>query len=192
MRTIDFLLNRRSTPVICLKDPAPQGEDLQTLLKAAVTAPDHGGLRPWRFLIIQGDARIKLGNIFAEATQRSHPEANLVVLDTIRQKPLRAPLIIAVIAKIQPQHKIPEREQLFSASAAAYNLVLAAEAMRYGAVWLTGAYATDPYVHQALHLNEHEEIIAFVHIGTPNTLAAEARKKALARPSPADISSIWE
>lgn len=192
MHTIDFLINRRSTPVVCLEDPAPQGEDLQMLLKAAVTVPDHGALRPWRFLLITGDARVRLGDIFAEATQRANPEANIVMLDTIRQKPLRAPLIIAVIAKIQPNHKIPVREQFFSAGAVAYNLVLAAEAIGFGAVWLTGVFATDPYVYHALELKEHEEITGFIHIGTPNALAARAREKALARPNPADITSLLD
>jgi nitroreductase len=174
MDALQALLTRRSPAQ--LQDPAPEGPTLQSILDAAMRAPDHGKLRPWRFLVLRGDARARLGALMADALQRRDPTATPPLLEKERAKPLRAPLIVVVAAEIIESHKIPAVEQLLAAGAAAQNLQLAAHALGFGAVWRTGAPAYDPVVKQALGLKASDAIIGFMYLGTPAASAAPASK----------------
>jgi nitroreductase len=172
MDALQALLTRRSPAQ--LQDPPPAGAALQSILDAAMRAPDHGKLRPWRFLVLRGDARARLGALMADALQRRDPTATPPLLEKERGKPLRAPLIVVVAAEIIEGHKIPAVEQLLAAGAAAQNLQLAAHALGFGAVWRTGAPAYDPVVKQALGLKPSDAIIGFMYLGTPAAAAAPA------------------
>ncbi|MEX0606406.1 MAG: nitroreductase, partial [Halofilum sp. (in: g-proteobacteria)] len=144
MDPISLLTGRYSTPANQLDDPAPSDSELAQILCSAVAAPDHGGLRPWRFRIIRGEARRRLGKVFADATRARAPSTDAQALEDAAAKPLRAPMIIAVAAHCDPDHpKIPESEQLLSAGAAVQQIQLAARALGYGAIWLTGANTYD-------------------------------------------------
>lgn len=150
-----------------LVEPAPGDDDIRTMVAAAVTAPDHGNLRPWRFIVIRGEARGRLGRVFADAARARRPSMDEKELERLRAKPLRAPLIIAVAAVIRPDHpKVPPVEQIQSASAAAQQLQLAANALGYGSIWLTGEAAHDPAVAEALGLDFDDRVVGFIHVGS--------------------------
>jgi nitroreductase len=181
---IDTLLSRVS--VGALGEPAPDEAQMATIIAAALRAPDHGKLRPWRFIVIRGDARHRLGALFARVLVARDPAALPAVVDKERAKPLRAPLLIAVVARVQANHKIPEAEQLISAGAAAMNMLNAIHALGFGGVLLTGAPAYDPGIHDALGLADAERLVGFVYVGTPTQ-----PPPVVARPDAADYVTEW-
>lgn len=177
---------RRSTPARLLGPPAPTQEELHALVEAALRVPDHGRLRPWRLVAIQGEARGALGRALVALREARGEQLD----EAVRNKDLlrfeHAPLVLAVVACIASGHKIPEQEQMCSAAALAQNLLLGATALGYGAQWLTGWPAYDRQVARTLGLAEHEQLLAFVHIGTPSAEAPERD-----RPSVAEVLSEW-
>lgn len=187
MDAISLLSGRYSTPADRLDEPGPSDAELTTILRSAVAAPDHGSLRPWGFRIIRGDARHRLGEVFAEATEARDPSTDERALAAQAAKPLRAPLIVAVAARCDPNHpKIPETEQLLSAGAAAQQIQLAARALGYGAIWLTGANTYDAQVAEALALDIEDRLVAFIYVGTER-----APEPAPERPDPWDFAAEW-
>lgn len=169
MKALEALLSRQSARALSLKDPVPKGEDLAEILQAGMTAPDHGALRPWRFKIIEGAAREKLGDVFAEALILREPNSDQAALDSIRSKPLRSPMIIAVCAEIVDDHpKVPPVEQVVAAACAAQNIITAAHAKGYGAIMLSGWPAYDDHVKGALGLARKDAIVTFIYVGTPD------------------------
>jgi len=164
MEAIDLLLSRDSA--LKLEAPGPSGAELQDMLQSAVRAPDHGRLRPWRFVVINSDKRERFGEIMAESMRRKMPDAAPDMLQRERDKALRAPVIVVVAAHLAKGHRIPAIEQLSAVAAATQNLMLAAPAKGYGAMWKTGDAAYDPVVRQQLGLDADDEIIGFLYIGT--------------------------
>jgi nitroreductase len=160
-------LDRYSTPAKALSEPAPDDEQLEQILSIALTAPDHGRLRPYRFITVRGDARHRLSDIFGEAILRREPDVDPAYLQKQKDKPLRSPLIVVVVANLVDNSKVPEIEQLLSAGAAAHGILLASNALGFGSIWLTGANAYDPFVRGKLGLAENERIVGFVYLGTP-------------------------
>ena len=164
---LDALIDRHSTPATCLVEPAPNETTLQRILQAAESAPDHGGLHPWRFLVIEGAALERLGELFVAAMQKKDPEASEAALERERVRAHRAPMIIAAIAREEPGHpKIPAIEQLLAAGSATHQLLLAAQAAGFGAIWLTGLRVYDRNVMQGLGLAEDERLIGLINIGS--------------------------
>lgn len=177
--SIATLLSRASTKAVT--DPGPTDADLRTIFEAAVRAPDHGKLRPWRFYVVRGDARQRLSDLFAAGAARREPKA----IEKEREKPLRAPLTIAVVAKITPDHKVPVIEQMLSTAAAAMNILNAAHALGFGAKWLTGGNCYDPEFKRDFGLDPADELIGFIQIGTP------AEKISTDRPDPSAFVVNW-
>lgn len=182
---IDTLLSRASVKL--LGEPAPSDADLHTIFQAAVRAPDHGKLRPWRFYVIRGNAREQLSELFAAGVKRREPEATEAQIEKEREKPLRAPLTIAVVAKIVTGHKIPPVEQTLSTAAAAMNILNAVHALGFGARWVTGANCYDPVFRRDFGLDETDQLIGFVHIGTSQENPAVNQ-----RPDPAPFVIEWK
>ena len=164
---LDLLKTRRSVKPMELKEPAPSGAELDTLLTIASRVPDHGKLTPWRFVVFTGESRLKAGDTIAAIYRELHPEANADQLAFERKRLARAPLVVAVVSRAAPHVKIPEWEQVLSAGAAAMSLVLSAHALGYAATWITEWYAYDRRVLDALGLAANERIVGFIHIGTP-------------------------
>ncbi|MCS2609066.1 nitroreductase family protein [Halomonas dongshanensis] len=159
------LLHQRSS-MGKLVEPAPTAEQMETLYQAALRAPDHKELRPWRFIEFVGEGRERLGELFAEADFQEDPNTDDATLDAARKKPLRAPMVIAVIAKVTPDlPKVPKMEQVISAGCAAHGILLAAHALGLGAMWRSGKYAFDPVVRKGLRLSEEDEVVAFIYLG---------------------------
>lgn len=187
MDVLTLLQGRSSVPADELDPPAPAGEVLDSILRAGLSAPDHGTLRPWRFILIRGEARRQLGDVFVRATRARRADATADELQRQRGKPMRAPLIVAVAARIDPDHPtIPAVEQLLSAGAATQQMALAANAHGFGAVWLTGPNAYDALVAEALGLEPEDRLVAFLYLGTPRN-GFPARQ----RPDPAAFVSEW-
>lgn len=184
MEALESLLSRVSCPV--LGRPAPEGAVLDRILAAAMSAPDHGRLRPWRFLLVRGSARERLGEVFAHALDRREPGAPEPLVQKERQKPLRAPLIVVAVAEWREAAKVPEIEQIVATGAAAENLLLAAHALGFGGMWKTGWPAYDPEVKAALGLSPSDNIVGFLYLGTPPQ-APPARVE----PKIADFVSEW-
>ena len=184
MQAIDLLLQRQSARVTT--DPAPDEGALQLMLESAVRAPDHGRLQPWRFVIIRGAGRERFGDLMAGYLARARPGIEAEALSKARKKALRAPLIIVVAAIIDRSGKIPEIEQILSAGAAAQNILLAACALGFNAVWKTGAAVYDDQVKTALGLQSKDAVVGVLYIGSEPGGAPAAP-----RPSSAQFVQQW-
>ncbi|WP_339631735.1 nitroreductase [uncultured Sneathiella sp.] len=183
MNAIEALVTRKSTARLI--EPAPGAEDLGIMMKAAIRAPDHCRLRPWRFLVVEGTAREKLGDIFMDALKSRDPEAAEALLQKEKNKPQRAPMVIVVIAKVEEHPKVPAIEQILSAGAAAQNLMLAAHALGYGGIWRSGKPCFDPNVKRALGAREADQIVGFLYLGTAE------RPPILSDESPEEYVEMW-
>lgn len=179
---VTLLRTRRSLKPAELIGPGPSSADLDTILAIASRVPDHGKLAPWRFIVFEGEARLKAGAAIAAAFVTKYPDAKPEQIEFERRRLARAPLVVAVVSRAAPHVKIPEWEQVLSSGAAAMSLVIAAHALGFGAAWITEWYAYDRGVLAALGLALDEKITGFVHIGRP-THAPEDRP----RPALADI-----
>lgn len=186
MDSLQALLHRRSTPSRLLAEPGPDEDQLRRILACAVRAPDHGKLVPWRFLAIRGASRQRLGELLAGRGLRLNPLASAAAVEKDRQRFNHAPLVVAVIARLTPGHKVPEQEQLLSGGAVCLLMLQAADALGFGCQWLTGWAAYDPEIGAALGLSENERILGFVHMGTAREPAAERE-----RPDPDALLSEW-
>jgi nitroreductase len=176
---IDLLRKRRSLKPNELGPPAPSPAELDTLLTIASRVPDHGKLAPWRFVVFEGEAREKAGEAIAAAYVAKYPDAKEEHIAYERTRLARAPLVIAVVSRAAPHVKIPEWEQVLSSGAAAMNLLVAAQALGFGATWITEWYAYDRRVLDALGLAPHEKIAGFVHIGHPSVASEDRARPAL-------------
>jgi nitroreductase len=148
-----------------LTEPGPTHAHLEQIMRAAVRAPDHGRLRPWRFVVLEGAAREKLGNEMARLSLGKFPQSTPEQMDGERRKALRAPTIIVAAARIT-QGKIPQVEQICAVAAGVENMVLTAQALGYGAMWKTGAAAYDAQTKAMLGLAAEDHIVAFLYLGT--------------------------
>lgn len=148
-----------------LVEPVPANADLDQILAAGLRAPDHGRLRPWRFLLIRGDARHRFGDVLAESLKRRKQDLSESALQSEHDKALRAPLIIVVAAAVRGNTKVPAIEQIVSAGAAAQNILVAAHALGFGGFWRTGDAAYDDHVKQSLGLSANDEIVGFLYLG---------------------------
>ncbi len=181
---LSFLLEQQSIPAALLNDPAPDDAQLSAILQSAMSAPDHGNLKPFRFLVIKGDARTELSRVFEQAARNRNLDEDAVQKQ--KSKPLRSPLIICVVATITQSPKIPEIEQILSAGAAAQHIQLACKALGFGSIWLTGENCYDQYVYQSLGLEFNERLVGFVYIGSLDTEVAPK-----ARASASEITQNW-
>lgn len=148
-----------------LGEPGPSRDHLLRILQAGARAPDHGKLAPWRFVVIEGAAREKLGRAMADSLRAHEPGAGDSQLLREREKALRAPTIIAAATRIRKGHKIPEIEQVLAVGAAVENMFLTAQALGYGVMWKTGAAAYDAHVKAVLNLEADDQIVAFLYLG---------------------------
>lgn len=180
---LDFLALRRSASAGTLAAPAPSREELQDLLRLAARVPDHGKLNPWRFVVLEGDAKAALvAGLEAIAATREDADRLTAALFKLRVPPMS----VAVISR-PVQGKIPEWEQILSCGAVCMNMVIAAQAMGYGANWITDWYAYDPKAQALLGLSADERIAGFVHLGTPAEPPAER-----VRPDLDAITAWWK
>ena len=172
METIDALLNKISYPK--LKDPFPSKKQMDLAYRAAFRAPDHGWLRPWRFIEVTNSGREKLGKAFKNAALKNG-ENDKEKLLKYERLPLRAPMIIVLITEINENSKIPAIEQIQSTAVAAQNISLALFDMGYGVYWRTGSFVTskNSYLNDELSLKKNNEIIGYLYVGSPDIKGKE-------------------
>lgn len=184
---LEFLASRRSVKPDKLLAPGPSTEQLALILKIATRVPDHKKLAPWRFIVFEGAARARMGDIFAEACQLEEKEPpSRVRLDLERGRFMRAPLVMAVISEIKPKPGAPEWEQVLSAGAACFNTCLAANALGFGTCWITEWMAYSPAVRAALQLKDSERVAGFIYMGT-----AVEKPEERERPDVASLVTYW-
>ena len=177
MSVLEALNNRRSVKAANLSFPIPDEDELIDILQSGMSAPDHGAIRPWRFMVFREDDRLLLSEKFAEALQQKEPDCDQEALDLIKSKPLRAPLIVAVWADIMENHpKVPPIEQVVATACATENILLAAEARGYGAILLTGWPAFHPHIQEFLGMQSKDQMIGFIYLGTPEEQPREMKR----------------
>lgn len=187
MQPIDLLLTRRSVKAMDLTDPGPSDEELTQILRAGVRVPDHGKLAPWHIQVLRKPGQEALGDFLGRLFKQEIPQANEKQVAFEAARPARAPVLLVVTAKVRDHAKIPRMEQELSGGAVCTNLLHAANALGYGAQWLTEWPAYRPEVIEYLgHDPEQDRIIAFVYIGSRDQVPEDR-----ARPDIDQVISTW-
>lgn len=171
IETLALLAERRSTKTMFLAEPGPTPAQLDTLLRLAARAPDHGKLGPWRFILIEEDGRQRAGDALAAILESDGVAAERLAIE--RKRFLQAPVAVIVVSSPLASAKVPEWEQVLSAGAVCYGLLIAAHAMGFAGTWLTEWMAYDARGRAALGLADHERIAGIVYLGAAATPAAE-------------------
>ncbi len=185
MEILDALMNRVSTGSKRLKEPGPSDAELKQMLQASMSAPDHGGLKPWRFIVVQGEARRTLADLFAEHAERIDPAVEQKEIDRQRDKALGPPVTLVVVAQTVENEKVPDYEQLITAGIAAFQVQLAAYSMGYGSILVSGKKVDDDQIKAAFDVAKNERIIGFISLGRQETIMPKARKSA------EDMTHYW-
>ncbi|VAV91903.1 hypothetical protein MNBD_ALPHA06-1251 [hydrothermal vent metagenome] len=181
-----FLNTRRSTPLPLLTAPGPDAEQLATILRLAARVPDHRRVVPFRFVVFEGTAKEQAAARIMQQYRHLHPTASQSEIVAEGRKFGCSPLVIALVSTPDQNHKTPVWEQQLTVGAAGQNLLLAANASGFAAVWLTYWYATDAQICQDFGLVDGESIAGFFHLGS-------ARETLQERPRPKmdKITSHW-
>ncbi len=164
MDALDLLLNRVSQPK--LTAPAPEGDALENIKQAALRAPDHLGLKPWRFIVCTGRGLNKLGDLLQESAIAEDKDEQSIARAI--QLPLRAPMVIIAYTQYVEHDKVPMVEQVCSTACAVHSMQMAAQAQGFAGIWRTGSYAQSNYMKKSLGLSEDDEIVGFLYLGTSN------------------------
>ena len=179
-QTIDLLLSRRSGSAKAMTGPGPDAEELRTILRAAARVPDHSKLFPWRFIVFEGEARARFGELLVECLKQTETvSAERAALEAGRF--LRAPVVVGVVSRGRGGIPIPEWEQQLSAGAVCQTMLIAAHALGYVANWLTEWCAYHPLVLERLGLKPGERIAGFIYIGKSAVALEERLRPDLAK-----------
>lgn len=166
-REISWLAERRSVAVRRMGGPGPSEAELTQILSAALAAPDHGALRPWRVVRCSEQGKVRLAELFVAAKLRLKPDATETELGRERDKAMKPPVLLAMLATPKPaKGEITEAEQLAAAGAAMQSILLAAFGLGYGAIILSGSRCADPAVRKAFGLGAGDHLLGFISIGT--------------------------
>ncbi|MBB4286222.1 nitroreductase family protein [Roseospira goensis] len=185
---VERLQARQSTSAKHLTAPGPTDDELAEVFRAAVAVPEHGAIRPWRFLVVRERGQQRLSEVFVDDLLAEEPDAGEAEIAKRRDGPRRAPLLIVVAASPRAHPKVPEVEQVVTAGLAAFVIQSCFHDMGYGAVWVTGHPAYSDRVKAALGLAPTDHIVGFIHVGTRGPEAPNRRKT---RPEPDAFVSEW-
>lgn len=180
------LTGRRSISPKRLGEPGPSQEDIDLMIEAALCAPDHGSLHPWRVLTFERDQRQALACLFMEEKLRRDPLASRADLDRAMEHATRSPVLLAFIVSLQERRNVPFREQWLGAGAAIGNFLNAAHQLGFGGILLSGDRCFDPPLKAALGVGPHEFLAGFISLGSI-TAAPPARRK----PQAQSMRSQW-
>src|SRR5256886_16973479 len=172
---------RRSVKPREMTGPGPSPAEIETILTIGARVPDHGKLAPWRFIIFEGDARQRAGEVIGKVFARKNPGAPAADVETERKRLTDAPLVIGIVSFTKPHPKVPAFEQELSAGASVMNIVTAATALGYGASWLTGWFAFDRDVLDGLGVEADEKLAGLIHLGTPSKPVEERPRPVLSQ-----------
>ncbi|MFD4763222.1 nitroreductase [Streptomyces sp. NPDC058439] len=169
---LDVVLTRRSAPR--LTEPAPGRDDLERLVQAAATAPDHGRLRPWRLVALTGNERARLGDVLGEAAASPEQARRAAA------KPLRAPLLLSIVHRPVPNHpKVPDWEHLAATTNMVTTLSLLLHSHGWASIWSTGAAIQTPQVRKYLGVADEEQLLGWLYVGTRGTSRPSAERPPL-------------
>ncbi len=173
--SLAFLARRRSASAMTLAAPAPTPDEVDRLVTIAARAPDHGKLAPWRFVVLRGPGKAKfVAGLERIAAARPDAGKALKKLGKIKIPPLS----IAVLSRFQ-DGEIPEWEQRLSSGAVCTLMIVAAQAMGYGANWITDWYAYDEDALRLLGAEAGEKVAGYIHLGTASEAPLERVRPAL-------------
>ena len=175
-----LLALRRSLSPDLMQAPGPDAATLDAILEIAARVPDHRKMVPFRFLVIEGEARARAGDSLAARFAAANPDAPGDKIEIERRRFLRAPVVVAVIARIDHEHKTPAWEQELTNGAVCLNMLLAASAYGYAGCWLTEWYSYDAGVAAGLGLSEGERLTGFVYLGSAREQPRERQRPILA------------
>lgn len=176
---LEFLLTRRSRPAKTLTTPVPDRGTVETLLTAAARTPDHGKLEPWRFIVLEKPALVRLAELVE--TRGAALDLPAEKITKAHAQYANADLAVAVISAPKPSEKIPQIEQVYSAGAVCLALLNAALAAGWGANWLSGWASHDrAFVTEGLDLAPDETVAGFIHLGTETNAPPERPRPDLA------------
>lgn len=183
---LELLLTRRSVSANQMRPPGPSATDLDRILTAAARVPDHKKLAPWRFIVFEGEARERFGQVLAQVCAREEKEPpSTMRLELEAKRLMRAPTVVAVVSRVTHNPAAPDWEQQLSAGAVCQNMTLAANALGFATNWITEWYSYSAGVQAALGLARNERIAGFVYIGSGDTPPDRER------PSLSDIVTRW-
>ena len=177
MTSLDLLLSRFSTDA--LAEPAPAGDVLEAILSTAMRAPDHGKLRPWRYAIVQGDARVKLAERVVASMKRLDPDVAPAKVEKRFSRMSTMPMTIVLGMHLRPENKIPLLEQELAVGAAAMNILNALHATGFGGVWVSGDVAHDPEFAAEMGFPAPHKLAGFLFVGTPTAEAKAPKRRAV-------------
>ncbi|CCG87423.1 NAD(P)H nitroreductase [Erwinia piriflorinigrans] len=163
MDALELLMNRRSASR--LAEPAPSGEALENILRAGLRAPDHGTLKPWRFIIIENEGRDRFSALLEKLARDEQQDDKAI--EKAQRAPYRAPMIITVVAHCEEHPKVPRWEQLVSAGCAVMAMQMAAAAQGFNGIWRSGAWTEAEPVREAFNCRHQDAIVGFLYLGTP-------------------------
>ena len=171
MDVFEAIHNRHSQKKV-KPDPVSRAM-IEKLLDAAAQAPNHYKVRPWRFVVLTGNARERLGEVMSASLRARQPDFPQEAFDKAKTTPLQAPVVIAVGVEKPSEPKVLEIENVCAAAAATENLLLAAYAMGLGAKWRTGEWARDAKVKEFLGFEPDQHIVGFVYVGYPEFIVEQ-------------------
>jgi nitroreductase len=183
LNAVDVILGRVSP--IRLAAPGPSASETDLIVAAGLRAPDHGQLRPWKFLVIRGDARESFGQLLGESLRRRQPEASDEAVRMEAAKAMRAPLLIVAAVTPRDSPKVPGIEQIAATAAAIENMLIAAHALGFGGFWRTGPAAYDSALTRGLGFAQADQILGFVYVGS---IAMPGKPK---QPQPEGVVNVW-
>lgn len=187
---LSFLETRRSVGMTALSEPGPSASELRRILTIAARVPDHGGIEPWRFIVLAGEARQRasegVSKLYAAENTAMDPERRDKFTAIMGRALTYAPVIVLVVSRADAAARVPVWEQELSAGAACMNLTVAAQASGYGATWLTGWAAYSPGVNALFGLAESEKVAGIIHIGTAKEVPPDRK-----RPDIDALTTYW-
>jgi len=182
-----YLETRRSVPALQMREPGPDRDEVEEILRLATRVPDHGKLAPWRFIVFSGQARLRIGDGLLKIARARRSELSQKEEEIERERLARAPVVIGVVSTAAEHPKIPVWEQQMSAAAVCFNIFMAANALGFAANWLTEWYAYDEAARPLFGLKDGERIAGFLHLGSADFAPPERP-----RPDVAAITTFFE
>ena len=179
MDALEAIKTRRSVGLV--SDKAVPKELIEEILEAGTWAPSHFKTEPWRFTVLTGSGRKLLGDLLADIAEgemeNPKTESNQKKLEKQKQKPFRAPLIIAAAVEPSDNPKVILSEEYAAVNAAIQNMLLAVHALGLGAIWRTGKPCYDMRMKKLFHLSDKGELLGFIYIGYPTKEISQGKRE---------------
>ncbi|WP_047153010.1 nitroreductase family protein [Aneurinibacillus tyrosinisolvens] len=170
------------------QEPVPR-EHIEKMIAAGNWAPSHHNTQPWKFFVLAGEGRNRLGKAYGEIAVIEKGEGiseqeRKELYEKAYKKAFRAPLIIAMACLPTQEERIIESEEFSAAAACIQNMLLAAHSLGYGSIWRTGKPSYHPVMKKLFGLGEKDRLMGLVYIGKPDMVKEPKR-------TPAEEKTEW-